>query len=115
MLELRKEMELQDFIDEYGYELQSFAIEAVEIIFDALCEYPLAADNTVDAVRDYLNYDVQIMSLKDVINDYDDVLEIDDLEEDELIEEVMFFLDWNTFLLGTYEEDDELFFIFNTF
>lgn len=120
MLVLKKEMYLEDFEQEFDFELRGVSSEATAIIFDSLCEVNYNGDSTVDSVSDYLRFQVQVMSISEVINDYSysmdlDGLDVEDLEDEATIEAVTKYLEDNTYLLGTYEEDGETFFIFDEF
>lgn len=113
MLVLRKELNFYEFIDLFGYVLDDIGREGQAIIYDAICNmfYESEADETT--IRDYLRYQMQVSSLNDVINDY--ALDIEDQEDDALVEVVDNYLNHNTCLWGTFEEDGETFFIFDEF
>ena len=115
MLVLRKEMEIHEFEEEFSFELQGLSDEAVAIIYDSLCEVLLDGETTVDSVSDYIRFQVQVMSLEEVINDYGYNMDLDDVEEDDIIDTVKKYIDDRTYLLGFYEEDETTFFIFDEF
>jgi hypothetical protein len=115
MLVLKKEMYLEDFDQEFIDELSSLPSEATAIIFDSLCETMGGGWWSVDDVSDYLRFDVQVMSLEEVINDYGYLLDLDDLELSEVADLIETFLDKKTYLLGTFEEYGEQFYIFDQF
>ena len=114
MLVLKKELGLYEFKKEFRDELNGLTFDAIEIIFNTLCEHDLV-DETVGGVRDYLRFQMQVMSLKDVINSYGYMMELQDLEDDELVETVDEHLNNNTYVLGTFEEDGIIYFIFDEF
>lgn len=113
MLVLRKEMDFYDFKEEFSYVLEDLPFDAVELIFDSLCEVMAEGDYSVMHVRDYLRFQMQVMSLKEVIHDYG--LDMEDLEGDALIDAVEEYLQYHTYLLGSFEDDGEMYFIFDEF
>ena len=113
MLVLRKELDLNEFENEFEDELKDLSSEGIEIVFDSLCE--VMFEDTVDGVSDYLRYQMQVMSLEEVINDYGYNMDLDDVEDDELFDVVEKHLDDKTYLLGSYEEDGITYFIFDEF
>ena len=115
MLVLKHEMDLYDFENEFRDELKDLTNEAIVIIFDSLSEIMAEGDYTVMHVRDYLRFQMRVMSLKEVINDYGYNMDLQDLEDDELIEAVEEYLQYNTYMLGSFEEDGITYFIFDEF
>jgi len=113
MLVLKNELDFYDFKSEFMDELTDLPNEAISIIFDSLCETMTNGDYTVTDVRDYLRFQLQVMSLNEVIDSYG--LDFGDLEDDELIEEVEDYLHYYTYLLGSFEEDGEIYFLFDKF
>lgn len=114
MLVLKTELGLWEFEREFRDELKGLPIDAIEIIFNALCEYDLV-DETVTGISDYLRYQMQVMSLEDVIHSYGYLMDLDDLEDDEIDEVVDEFLCNNTYVLGTFEDDGIIYYIFDEF
>jgi hypothetical protein len=125
MLTIKKELDFNDFQNEYENILYDIDYEAQEIIFDNLEEifYDGADDMTI---RDYIRFQVCISSTSELINDYsilneDDEDDEDDEEKEELtIEEkndlVEEYLNENTYLLGSYEDENgENYFIYDEF
>lgn len=115
MLILKHEMYVFDFEQEFKRELQDLPYQAIEIIFDGLKETMHDGDYTVLNVRDYLRFQLQVMSLDEVIDSYGYDMGVDNLEGDALIEAVEDYLFYNTYLLGKYEEDGITYFIFDEF
>ena len=115
MLVLKHEMDLYDFENEFRDELKDLTNEAIVIIFDSLSEIMAEGDYSVMHVRDYIRYQMQVLSLKEVINSYGYLMALDDLEDDALIEEVEEYLQYNTYMLGSFEEDGTTYFIFDEF
>lgn len=115
MLVLKKEINFYEFEDLFGYIFEGVGREGLSMIYDAVCDlfHDGGADETT--VRDYLRYQLQVASLADVINDYGYIMELDTLEDDVLVELVKNYLNDYTFVLGTYEDDGETFFIFDEF
>ena len=114
MLTIKKELDLQDFMNDYEDILPS-DYEACEIIFDSLCEamYDGAKDMTV---RDYIRFQLQISTQSELLDDYDiiddeDMEEINQIEDEEerkerIHEEIEEYLNYNTYYLGSYEDDN---------
>ena len=105
MLTIKKELDLQDFINDYDDIMSGWDYEAKEIVFDSLCEcfYEGAEDM---AIRDYLRFQLEIQTQEDVISNYDviDDEDLKDMDEDEIHEAVENYLDNNTYLLGSYKD-----------
>jgi hypothetical protein len=114
MLVLKKELGLWEFEREFRDELKDLTFDAIEIIFDALCEHDLV-DETVGSVRDYLRFQMQVMSLEEIIHSYGYLMDLEDLEGDELVEVVDEYLSNNTYVLGSFNEDDDIYYIFDEF
>jgi hypothetical protein len=114
MLVLKKELGLWEFEREFRDELKGLPLEAIEMIFDALCQYDLV-DETVGGIRDYLRFQMQVMSLEEIIHSYGYLMDLEDLEGDELVEVVDEYLSNNTYVLGSFDEDDDIFYIFDEF
>lgn len=114
MLVLKTELGLFEFEREFRDELKGLPLDAIEAIFDALCQYDLV-DETVTGIRDYLRFQMQVMSLEDVIHSYGYMMDLQDLEDDEIDEVVDDFLCNNTYVLGSFEEDGITYYIFDKF
>lgn len=115
MLVLKKELDLNEFENEFEDDLGYLSSEGVEIVFDALCDTMFDGDYTVTDVKDYLRFQMQVMSLDEVISAYGCNMDLQDLEDDALIEAVEDHLNYNTYMLGSYEEDGITYFIFDEF
>ena len=113
MLVLKKELYFYEFKNEFMDELKDLPNEAISIIFDSLCELMNNGEYTVTNIRDYLRFQLQVMSLNEIIDSYG--LDFEGLEGDELIEEVEDYLHYYTILLGRFEEDGETYFLFDEF
>jgi hypothetical protein len=119
MLVLKKELGLWEFEREFRDELKGLPLEAIEVIFNALCQFDLEAIEvifeTVGSVRDYLRFQMQVMSLEEIIHSYGYLMDLEDLEGDELVEVVDEYLSNNTYVLGSFDEDDDIYYIFDEF
>lgn len=115
MLVLKKELGLHEFEREFRDELKDLPLDAIEIIFDTLCQLYDLVDETIGGVRDYLRFQMQVMSLEEIIQSYGYMMDLDDLEDDEIDEVVDDFLCNNTFVLGSFEEDGIIYYIFDEF
>lgn len=113
MLVLKNEMDLYDFEREFRDELKDLSYNGIEIVFNSLCEVMAEGNYSVMDVRDYLRFQMRVLSLDEVISDY--IIDADDQEDDVLVEIVENYLNHNTYLLGTFEEDDITYFIFDEF
>lgn len=106
MLVIKKELDLNDFMNEYE-DILPEDYEANEIIFEALCEmmYDGADDMTI---RDYIRFQMKISTQSELLSDYSiiDEEDLQELDEDEIHEQVEEYLNDNTFLLGSYEDDN---------
>ena len=117
MLTIKKELDLNDFINDYDGVMSDWDYEAKEIVFDSLCEcfYEGTEDMTI---RDYLRFQLEIQTQEDVISNYDVIDEEDlkDMDEDEIHEAIENYLSENTYLLGSYEDSDgEMVYIYDEF
>ena len=115
MLVLRKEINFYEFVELFGYVLDNIGREGQSIIYDAVCEMFFEDEADETTIRDYLRYQMQVSALDDVINDYGYLMELEGLEDDELVETVEDYLNYNTILLGTFEDDGITYFIFDEF
>lgn len=113
MLVLKKVFDFYDFIDEFRGELEGLPREAVVTIFDSLCESMFDGKHTVTDVSDYLRFHMRVSNLDDVIHDYGYMMDLTGLEGSALIEAVTECLHDYTYLLGTYQKDGDVFFIFD--
>lgn len=118
MLVIKKEIDFQDFEDLFSFELNHLPYEASRIIYDYLLDRE--EDLTEDEISDYIRYQINVMSIDEIISDYNymmDEEEFQQLEADgeDLTEYVENFLNDYTTVLGTYEEDGETYFIFEEF
>lgn len=108
MLTIKKELDFNDFMNEYGSILPDDH-DACEIIYDSLCEtmYEGAEDMTI---RDYIRFQMNISTSNELLNDYDiiDDEDIEDMDEDEINEAIESYLNDNTYLLGSYEDNEGL-------
>ena len=116
MLTIKKELDLNNFMNEYEDILPEDQ-EACEIIYDSLCEmmYDGAEDMTI---RDYVRYQMNISTSKELLNDYDiiDDEDIEDMDEDEINEAIETYLNDNTYLLGSYEDSNgDMVYLFDEF
>jgi len=116
MLTIKKELYLNDFMNEYE-DILPEDYDACEIIFDSLSEmmYDGADDMTV---RDYIRFQMNISTQKELLNDYDiiDAEDIKDMDEDEINEAIETYLNDNTSFLGSYEDSDgETVYIYDEF
>lgn len=107
MLTIKKELDLQDFMNEYEDILKDLDYEACEIIFSSLEDvfYDGAEDMTI---RDYIRFQMNISTSSELLNDYDiiDAEDIEDMDEDEINEAIEEYLNDNTYLLGSYEDNE---------
>lgn len=118
MLVLKKELELHEFEQEFKDELQGIGYAGVILIFESLCDIMADGDYTVMQVRDYLRFQLQVLSVGDVVHDYGyimDGLDVEDLEAPETIHQIEQFLLDNTYTMGTYEDNGITYFIFDEF
>jgi hypothetical protein len=114
MLVLKHEMDLYDFRNEFRDEFKDLPDEAIIIIFNSLCEMMFEGDYSIMHVRDYLRFQMRVSSLDEVIGDYSIDIDAED-DADAKIETVEKYLNYNTYLLGTFEDDGEMYFIFDEF
>lgn len=116
MLTIKKELDLNDFMNEYEDILPKDQ-EACEIIFDSLCE--TMSEGAEDmTIRDYIRFQMNISTSNELLNDYDiiDEEDIKDMDEDEINETIEEYLNYHTYLLGSYEDNDGLkYFIYDEF
>lgn len=117
MLTIKKELSFYDFQNEYDDILNGIEYQAHEIIFESLSSmfYDGIDDMTV---RDYIRFQLQVMTLKEVLNDYNvlDDEEKEDLNDDDILEVVEEYLNDNTYVLGSYVDDEgETVFLFDEF
>lgn len=106
MLTVKKEMDLNDFMDEYATILPDDR-EACEIIFSSLEER--MTDGAEDmTIRDYIRFQLYISTQSELLSNYDiiDEEEIKEMDEDEIHERIEEYLNYNTYLLGSYEDND---------
>ena len=106
MLTIKKELSFYDFQNEYDDILNDIEYQAHEIIFDSLSD--MFFDGTDDmTVRDYIRFQLQVMTLKEVLNDYNvlDDEELQELDDDDILEVVEEYLNDNTYVLGSYVDD----------
>ena len=107
MLTIKKELDLQDFINDYDFIMDAWDYEAKEIVFNSLCDcfYEGAEDMTI---RDYLRFQLYVMTQDEVIDNYDviDGDDLKDMDEDEIHEAVEKYLNYHTYYLGSYEGVD---------
>jgi len=118
MLVIKKGLDFQDFEDLFSYELDYMTSEAARIIYDYLVEQD--AELEEESISDFIRYDINVMSVDDIISDYNymmDEEEFQQLEADgeDLTEYVENFLNDYTTVLGSFEEGDEVFFVFQEF
>ncbi len=116
MLTIKKELSFDEFLNEYENILPK-DYEANEIIFDSLEQ--IFDDGTDDVtIRDYIRFQMNISTAKELLNDYDiiDSEDMEDLEDDEINEKIEEYLNDNTYLFGSYEDSDgEMCFIYDEF
>jgi hypothetical protein len=117
MLTVKKELDLQDFINDYDDIMSGWDYEAKEIIYDSLCD--TMSEGAEDmTIRHYLRFQLEIQTQEDVISNYD-VIDDEDLkgmDEDEMHEAVENYLNDNTYLLGSYEDNNGIMiYIFDEF
>jgi len=112
---MRKTMSIYDFRDEME---DDFSYEACEIIFDALED--LDEDLEFDRVAIRCEYNESTTS--EIFEDYakhtwgeDFIQEYENAEQDEKDDMIEAFLENETWLLGTFEEDSERVFIYQAF
>ena len=107
MLTIKKELDLQDFINDYDDIMSGWDYEAKEIIYDSLseCFYEGAEDMTI---RDYLRFQVQVQTQDEVLDNYDIIQENEkgDHDDNQLHEIVENYLNDNTYVLGSYEDNN---------
>lgn len=116
MLVLKIELDFNDFKKQFSDELENFSSdEPIRIIYDALCEMMSDGDYTVQDVSDFLFYQMDVKSLEDMLLEYDDIHIDDDIDIDEVVEVVREYIERHTYLLGMYEYDGRMFFIFDAF
>lgn len=116
MLTIKKELDLNDFMNEYE-DILPEEYEACEIIFSSLedifCEG--AEDMTI---RDYIRFQMNISTQKELLSDYNiiDEEDLQELDENEIHEKVEEYLNDNTSLLGSYEDDNgDMVYIYDEF
>lgn len=106
MLTVKKELDLNDFINDYDFLISSWDFEAKEITFEALCEAMDGYDEI--SIRDYIRFQLEIMTQSEVIENYsiftDD--ELQEMDEDERHVAVGNYLSDNTYLLGSYKDNN---------
>ena len=116
MLTITKELDLNDFMNEYEDILPEDQ-EACEIIYDSLCD--TMSEGVEDmTIRDYVRFQVYISTSKEFLSDFDiiDDEDIKDMDDDEINEAIESYLNDNTYLLGSYEDSDgEMIFIYDEF
>lgn len=117
MLTIKKELGFYDFQNEYEDILYDIEYQAHEIIFDSLCD--MFFEGTDDmTVRDYIRFQLQVMTLKEVLDDYNvlDDDELQELDDEDILEVVEEYLNDNTYVLGSYVDDEgETVFLFDEF
>ena len=116
MLTIKKELSFDDFLNEYENILPK-DYEANEIIFDSLEQ--IFEDGTDDmTIRDYIRFQMNISTAKELLHDYDiiDPEDVEDMDEDEIDEAIETYLNENTYLLGKYgDSNGETCFIYDEF
>ena len=107
MLTIKKELDFNDFLNEYEDVLKSIDYQANEIIFSNLED--IFSDGAEDMqIRDYIRFQVMVSTSKELLSDYTIIDEDDlkDLDDDEINEKIENYLNDNTYLLGSYEDSD---------
>lgn len=117
MLKIIKELSFYEFMSEYEDILQGVDHEGVEIIYNSM--HDIFSDGVDDmTVRDYIRYQLQVATSKEVLNDYNilDDEDIKDMDADAIHEAIEEYLNNNTYLLGYYTDaDDDIIYIFDEF
>lgn len=104
MLVIKKELSFYEFIDEFIDVLEELDLEAMSLIYESLCEVMEGgADDTT--IRDYIRFQLEVQAINELINNYDVIID-DDMTEDEKHEAVENYLNYNTYLLGSYINDN---------
>lgn len=116
MLVIKKVLDFNDFDYLFNYEMDYMNDEARRIIYDYLVNMDEELEE--ENISDFIRYDINVMSVDDIISDYNymmDEEEFQQLEDDEIPEYVENFLNDYTTVLGTYEEEGETFIVFTEF
>lgn len=117
MLVIKKALDFQDFDELFNYELNYLPDEARRIIYDFLVEQGEELEE--EGISDFIRYDVNVLSVDDIIDEYSHLMDEEELdqakEDDALTEYIESFLNDYTYILGTYEEEGETFFVFQEF
>lgn len=118
MLVIKKALDFQEFDELFNYELNYLPDEARRIIYDFLVEQGEELEE--ENISDFIRYDINVMSVNDVINEYGYMMDEDDFDQpkedyDALAEYIENFLNDYTTVLGSYEEDGVIFFVFTEF
>lgn len=117
MLVIKKVLDFNDFDYLFNYELDYMNDEARRIIYDYLVDMDEELEE--ENISDFIRYDINVMSVDDIISDYNylmDESEFEQLEDDdEIAEYVENVLNDYTTVLGTYEEEGETFIVFQEF
>ena len=106
MLVVKKELDLQDFMNDYNDILPN-DYEANEIIFESL--EGLNENGMEDmTIRDYIRFQMKISTQKEIIEDYSiiDENDIKEMEDEEIKEKIIDYLSYNTYFLGSYEDEE---------
>ena len=117
MLTIKKELDLQDFINDYDDIMSGWDYGAKEIIFSSLEDifYEGAEDMTI---RDYMRFQMQISTQEELLSNYDiiDDEDFEDMDDDEIDEKIEDYLSYHTSFLGSYKDDNgDMVYIYDEF
>ena len=107
MLVVKKELGFYDFEEICNEFFKDLERDGLSLIYDYLEEVTESAGMMLDEMelKDFLRFEVEVMTEEEVKNYYD-------VDEDEEVEE---FLSYNTLLIGSYEADNTIYYIFTSF
>ena len=104
-----------DFINEFkAYNREdNFSLEGLRILFESLEQTAIDCGRSIeiDVIALCCEYDED--SIVNIINLYN--IDVTDCDEDEKIEVVEDYLQYNTFVCGSYEDDGVTYIIYQTF
>ena len=100
--------DLYDLLVDYtSSSLHSY--DLAEVIYDFLESCYEEVEETM--IADFIRYDMEVQTEEEVKENYSNLIDEDDLEDFDVED----FLSYNTTYLGSFEEDDETFYVFTSF
>ena len=104
-----------DFINEFkAYNREdNFSLEGLRILFESLEQTAIDCGRSIEIDVIALCCEFDEDSIVNIINLYD--IDVTDCDEDEKIEVVEDYLQYNTFVCGSYEDDGVTYIIYQTF